>query len=38
MSILKLIYLSAAQHAVITRGRLSGKMDVEGYRAGSFWI
>lgn len=35
---LRLAYLAFSQHRVITRGRLSGKMKIEGYRAGSFWI
>lgn len=34
----KYLYLAVQQHRVVARGRLVGRMNIEGLRGGSYWV
>jgi len=34
----RFVRLALSQHRIIVRGRIGGKLELEGFRAGSFWV
>lgn len=35
---IRFFHLALSQHRILVRGRIGGKLEIEGYRAGSYWV